>query len=215
MLITQNLTYSYNRNTQFAFPDLDSTGLDSLLILGPSGCGKSTFLHLLGGLLKPDSGRIELNKTDLTALNGRALDKFRGQNIGIIFQKSHLIAALSVWDNLKMPCHLGNTTFDKQLANDLLEKLNIQAHKNKKPFRLSQGEQQRVNIARALMNRPKIVLADEPTSSLDDRNCLEVIDLLKTQAKEHQVQLIIVTHDNRLKEVFAKQIELMPQQTTH
>mgnify|MGYP000085197239 FL=1 len=141
-------------------------------------------------------------------LNEQQLDAYRGSNIGIVFQQSHLIKALNVEENLKTAQYLSGNQQDEATIKALLQKLNL-AHKIKsKPQHLSLGEQQRVSIARALINKPVLILADEPTSSLDDKNCNEVIDLLLSQSKASEASLLIVTHDARLKDRFEQQILL-------
>jgi len=208
MLTSSNLQYSYSTNTSLKFPDIQADKGEHWLILGQSGCGKTTLLHLLAGLLAPKQGKIQISDTDITKLSGAQLDKFRGQNIGIVFQKPHFVKALTVRENLQMAQYLAGVTQDGQRIRTILERLNL-AHKLKsRTDALSEGEKQRVAIARALLNRPAIILADEPTSALDDTNCEEVIQLLKTEATQQQSTLFIVTHDQRLKDNFEHQIVL-------
>ena len=208
MLQTKNLCYSYNNTQVLNFPDLNCKKGENWLLLGQSGSGKTTFLHLLGGLLSPQSGSIRMGDTDMATLKTAALDHFRGQHIGIIFQTAHFIKALTVEENLILAQQLAGFKEDKTLIFSLLQKLNL-AHKLKsKPSELSVGEAQRVAIARALINRPTVILADEPTSALDDKNTDEVIQLLEKQAAEAGATLLIVTHDGRLKNYFKNQIKL-------
>lgn len=208
MIRTESLTFQYHSDLYFKFPDIQHDQQSPLLILGPSGCGKTTLLHLLAGLLQAKSGNIFIDNTNISQLSNKALDKFRGQNIGIVFQQSHFVSALSVWDNLHLPAYLAKVPFDKGFATKLLTDLNILSLKNKQPQELSQGEQQRLALARALINKPKIILADEPSSSLDDTNCFAVVNLLQQQAIQSNAQLVIVTHDQRLKSVFEDRLEL-------
>lgn len=208
MLQTQNLRFSYTRQSTLSFPNLNCLKGEHWLLLGQSGSGKTTLLHLLGGLLRPTSGNIIIDNQYLNELPDSKLDYFRGQHIGIIFQTPHFVQALNVEENLLLAQHLAGKKTDKKRATELLEQLNL-GHKGKsKANNLSQGEQQRVVIARALINNPSIILADEPTSALDDINCHQVMDLLENQAKEQNATLLIVTHDQRLKERFSKQITL-------
>jgi putative ABC transport system ATP-binding protein len=208
MIHSKALSFAYDNKQRFSFPDINCKQGEHLLILGQSGCGKTTLLHLLGGLLRPSTGSIYIGDTDLTALNEQQLDAYRGSNIGIVFQQSHLIKALNVEENLKTAQYLSGNQQDEATIKALLQKLNL-AHKIKsKPQHLSLGEQQRVSIARALINKPVLILADEPTSSLDDKNCNEVIDLLLSQSKASEASLLIVTHDARLKDRFEQQILL-------
>ncbi|MGH1338771.1 MAG: ABC transporter ATP-binding protein [Aureispira sp.] len=208
MIQTKQLSFQYGNQQRFEFPDLHCEQGSHWLILGQSGCGKTTLLHLLGGLMPPVSGSIRIQDQDLARLQGEALDQFRGQNIGIIFQQSHLIKALTVEDNLLTAQYLAGTTQDRTKVRNLLERLNLGDKLQSKPQNLSLGEQQRVAIARALVNDPVLILADEPTSSLDDDNCQEVVNLLLEQSKAYNATLLIVTHDGRLKALFEQQILL-------
>ena len=208
MLQTIDLQYAYTDGQVLRFPDIQLGKGEHWLLLGPSGSGKTTCLHLLGGLLSPQAGSVRIGDTPLETLNSRALDHFRGANIGIIFQKAHFISALTVQDNLLLAQQLAAKKTDKHRISTLLERLGL-GHKLKAyPNTLSAGEQQRVAIARALVNQPMLILADEPTSALDDTNAQEVANLLEEQAAEVQATLLIVTHDNRLKNRFPQQIAL-------
>lgn len=208
MIRTKNLKFQYNAEQQFQFPDMHCKQGSHWLVLGESGCGKTTLLHLLGGLRKPSSGKIVVQNEDISSLSGEALDHFRGQNIGIIFQQSHLIKALTVEENLLTAQYLAGMKQDKEKIKNILTKLNLDDKMTSKPKNLSLGEQQRVAIARALINDPVLILADEPTSSLDDKNCREVVKLLLEQSQNFEATLLIVTHDGRLKELFENQILL-------
>ena len=208
MLQTKDLKFAYNDENSFSFLDMNCEKGSHWLILGQSGCGKTTLLHLIGGLLKSQSGSINVNGTDMSSLSESKLDAFRGKNIGIIFQQSHLIKSLNVEENLMAAQYLSGEKQNSDKVKTILERLNLGAKLKAKPSKLSQGEQQRVAIARALVNSPQLILADEPTSSLDDINCTEVVNLLLEQSKESGATLIIVTHDGRLKSMFENKIEL-------
>jgi len=207
MISTKGLNFKYNEQTSFSFPDINLDKDENLLIIGSSGIGKTTLLHLLAGLLESNSGSITLYGQDISKLNQHQTDKFRGQNIGIVFQKPHFVNSLTVKENLQLAQYLGNKR-DQNRIIDILSSLDILEKENKKPKKLSQGEKQRASIAMAIVNSPKLILADEPTSSLDDENCDRVIKLLKKQASEFKAQLIVITHDNRLKKHFKKSIKL-------
>lgn len=211
MLNAQQLQYSYDGKQVLRFPDIACASGEHWLLLGQSGCGKTTLLHLLGGLLAPRSGSIQVARTDFARLSAAQLDAFRGQHIGIIFQKSHFARALSVEENLLLAQQLAGLRPDRQRAAELLRHLDIGHKMKSRTDRLSQGEQQRVAIARAVINRPKLILADEPTSALDDDNCQEVLALLEREAAQTGATLLIVTHDGRLKEKFTNRINLQPQ----
>ena len=207
MIKTESLKFSYDGNKYFDFPDINLDSGENLLIIGNSGIGKTTLLHLLAGILKPDSGSINISGTDISKFSDTELDKFRGDNIGIVFQKPHFISSLTINENLKLAQYLSSSKTSVD-AKKILESLNINDKYQQKPNQLSEGEKQRASIALALINSPSLILADEPTSSLDDFNCDNVIKLLKTQAKDHKAQLIVITHDARLKKHFKNNLNL-------
>jgi putative ABC transport system ATP-binding protein len=178
------------------------------LILGPSGSGKTTLLHLIAGLLRPSRGRVFVAGQDLNALTPAELDAFRGKTIGIVLQRLHLIAALTVRDNLRLACTLARLPPDPARIDALIADLGLAALAGARPSRLSEGEAQRVAIARAVVNRPALILADEPTSALDDANCAAVLALLRAQAEASGATLVIATHDARLQPFFQHRLEL-------
>lgn len=208
MLETRNLGFSYNRQLSFRFPDITCPSGTTVLITGASGKGKTTLLHLLAGILTPSEGEIKIDTIDITALQGKALDSFRGKKIGIIFQQSHFVQSLTVYENILLASYLSGNKKDHRKAMDLMMQLNIADQAHKKTAALSQGQKQRVSIARAMMNNPGVILADEPTSSLDDEHCFKVAELLSSQAQRANAALVIVTHDKRLKDLFNRIIEL-------
>ena len=207
MIKTESLKFSYDGKKYFDFPDINLDSGENLLIIGNSGIGKTTLLHLLAGILKPESGSINVSGTDISKFSDTELDKFRGDNIGIVFQKPHFISSLTINENLKLAKYLSPSKTSGD-AEKILESLNIKDKYQQKPNQLSEGEKQRASIALALINSPSLILADEPTSSLDDFNCDNVIKLLKTQAKDHKAQLIVITHDARLKKHFKNNLNL-------
>jgi ABC-type lipoprotein export system ATPase subunit len=209
MISTKNITFSYNKDQNFIMPDLFCQAGSTILVTGNSGKGKTTYLHILAGMLQPNSGEILIDNIDFTNLKGSKADKFRGKNIGVVFQKSHFIASLSVLENLEMASWLATGKKHTKRVKELLNKLDILEQAHKQPSQLSVGQQQRVSIARALMNEPKVLLADEPTSSLDDKNADNVIELLESLSKEYKAALIIVTHDSRIKAKFTNQITMV------
>ncbi|MBB4080267.1 putative ABC transport system ATP-binding protein [Lewinella aquimaris] len=214
MLKTHDLTYTYAGNgPSFRFPDLSVAPAEACLLLGPSGAGKSTWLHLLAGLLTPVAGSTVLAGTDYARLSGGALDRFRGRNIGLVLQRPYFLQALTVKENLLIARRSAGLAPDKAGALHVLEQLGIAHHADVRPGRLSVGEQQRVTIARALVNRPQLILADEPTSALDNRNAARVSDLLRQRAADLGAALVVVTHDQRLKDQFDAVVELRP--STH
>ena len=207
MLKTKDLEFNYDNQMFFKFQNIDLNSNENLLIIGESGVGKTTLMHLLAGLLKSNSGSIKLFDKELSQLSSHKLDKFRKNNIGIVFQRSHFVNSLTVKENLQLAQYIANKKDNNRIEN-ILKNLNIFDKSNKKTNQLSQGEKQRASIALAIVNSPKLILADEPTSSLDDNNCLKVIKLIKKQATDFGAQLIVITHDSRLKKHFKKSIEL-------
>ncbi len=208
MFQVKSLTFSYNSKVNFDFPNIQCAADEVLLITGNSGKGKTTLLHLFAGLLRPTSGEIILDETSITSLSEKKLDQFRGENIGLILQQSHFIASLTVLENVVLASWLASGKKAVEKAKQLLRELDLASQMNQLPAELSVGQQQRVSIARALINEPKLLLADEPTSSLDDENALKVAALLKKLAQQYNASLVIVTHDQRLKNLFANQIHL-------
>lgn len=208
MLRTEDVRHTYDHQSWIEIPNFSSAADETHLILGHSGTGKTTLLHILCGILRPTEGNVYINDKDVYSLGQKKLDKFRGDHIGIIFQQPHFISSLSVKENLALAQRLAGKTVNNSTIEASLEKLNIGHKVNAKTKDLSVGEKQRVAIARALINKPLVILADEPTSALDDKNCNEVIDLIQLTAKEAKASLLIVTHDNRLKDIFPNQIHL-------
>lgn len=209
MLQTRALAFSYNSEQSFLFPDLTLEKGESLLVLGESGKGKTTFLNLLAGFIRPSAGNIIIDGTEIHGMSDANLDVFRGRHIGMVFQTAHFVRALNVEENLKMAQLFARSEKKgSAIIRDTLERLNLAKKLKDYPHRLSIGEQQRVAIARAVINQPKVILADEPTSALDDKNCDQVLDLLKEQAEIAGASLVIVTHDKRLKDRIENRVEL-------
>lgn len=208
MLTTKGLVFGYSNQKKYNFPNLECPENETLLIIGPSGSGKTTLLNILALIKKAHSGSLMINGTDLQTLSDKEIVDFRANNIGIVFQKNYFINALNVEDNLLIANYFSSQNIHKDHLLNITNNLGITELLKKKIQFLSGGEQQRVSIARALMNNPKLILADEPTSSLDDDNCHKVISLLESQAKIHKAALVIVTHDARLKNRFNNQINL-------
>lgn len=199
MLKITSLVHSYDQNSKIKYPDWEVEKGDHSAILGNSGSGKTTLLHILGGLLQPMEGTVNIGGTDISEMNQSALDRFRGANIGIVFQKPHLVTSLTVLENLMLSQYLGKKKTDQKEADRIMTQLGIEELGSRKVHQISQGQAQRVSIARALLNKPKLLLADEPTASLDDENCEKVIQLLKSQAEACDSTLLVATHDQRVK----------------
>ena len=208
MLKTVDITFSYNQESSFSFPNITLANNEHLLILGASGIGKTTLLHLLAGILSPKNGNITINEKNISSLNAKKLDAYRGKNIGLIFQNTVAISSLTVFENLKARLFFSKIPSKNQVIDEILKQLDLTQVKNQKPNTLSTGQLQRLGIALGVIHKPNVILADEPTSSLDDKNCELVIDLLKNQAKKSNANLIIITHDQRIKNSFKNTLEL-------
>lgn len=206
MIKIKKLSYKYPDGPLIQFPDFEVKEGESLLVLGESGSGKTTLLHLLAGLLRPSSGEIWVNNTPLSQIDNAQMDQFRGEHIGLVYQKNYFIESLSVLDNLIISPYCTKKSRVKTIA----KRLGILDTLNRYPKQLSVGQQQRASIGRAVMNLPQLLLADEPTGALDYNNCLNVITLLLDEALANNAALVIVTHDDRLKGEVDNSIELFP-----
>ncbi len=167
-------------------------------IVGASGSGKSTLLHILGGVDRPTSGKVYVDGEDVYRLNENALAIFRRRQVGLIYQFYNLIPVLNVEENMTLPILLDRKKVDQTYLNELIETLNLKDRVNHLPNELSGGQQQRVSIGRALMNRPTLLLADEPTGNLDSKAGKEIIELLKLSNKKYHQTIIMITHDHNL-----------------
>jgi putative ABC transport system ATP-binding protein len=167
-------------------------------IIGSSGSGKSTLLHIIGGVDVPTSGNVYLEGQDVYAQSNEKLAIFRRRQVGLIYQFHNLIPTLNVIENITLPILMDKRKVNEERLNDLLNMLGLQERKNHLPNQLSGGQQQRVSIGRALMNAPAVMLADEPTGSLDSRNGREIIKLLKESNKKYGQTLLLVTHDENI-----------------
>ncbi len=208
LLETKNISVLRAGSPPLRFADVSIGKGEKTLILGPSGCGKTTLLSVLAGLLKPSEGSVLFENRDFYALPSRTRDHLRGKNFGFVFQTLHLLPSLTMKQNIVLAADMAGVDADEARLNHLLDTLGLTNKAHRKPEALSQGEQQRAAIARAVLNRPKIIMADEPTSALDDANAEAVIELLNAQAKEADAALVIATHETPITGHFKNIIRL-------
>jgi putative ABC transport system ATP-binding protein len=175
-------------------PELALEAGEHLGLHGPSGTGKTTLLHLIAGILRPDSGTIQLAGHDLGQMPEPALDRLRATHLGCIFQTFNLLQGFTCLENIIMGMAFGPGV-DRAWARHLLDRVGLASHADHRPAQLSTGQQQRIAVARALANRPKLVLADEPTASLDPANAQSALQLIRDLCRENQAALLLVSHD--------------------
>jgi putative ABC transport system ATP-binding protein len=198
LIQTRNLHYAYPGGVELSFPDVDVAQGSMLLLSGPSGCGKSTWLALVAGLVAPTHGTIAVADQELHALKNVAADAWRAGAIGFLPQKLHLTAALTVQENLAMAQWAAGVPEDDRRIQTALQSLGVADLAGRKPGQLSGGQAQRVALARAVLLQPRVILADEPTASLDDEAAADAVALLLATARTHQATLVIATHDARV-----------------
>ena len=207
-LKSQNIAVSREGSPPLVFPDLSISAGNSVLLLGPSGSGKTTLLSVLAGLLKPSKGQVLIEDSDLYAMPSAGRDHVRGQGFGFVFQTLHLLPSLTLAQNILLAADMAGAKPEQGRLEHLLSTLRLADKAHRKPDALSQGEQQRAAIARAVLLKPKIIMADEPTSALDDANANRVMDLLEEQAESTGAALFMATHDGRIKARFQTIINL-------
>lgn len=202
ILRVENLKKTYGKgNTLVRALDGINFKIDKgefVAIVGASGSGKSTLLHLLGGVDKPTSGKIIIDGEDVYNLNETNLAIFRRRQVGLIYQFYNLIPILNVTENITLPILLDGKTPDETYLKELVETLGLENRIKHLPNELSGGQQQRVSIGRALMNRPALLLADEPTGNLDSKSSKDIIELLKLSNQKYKQTIIMITHDHNL-----------------
>ncbi len=177
-------------------------------IVGRSGSGKSTLLHLIGGLDRPDAGKVRIEGKDIFALKDERLAEFRRKKIGFVFQDYNLIPSLNVWENIVLPLGLDNRKVRRQDVEEVLVKIGLADKAEAMPNVLSGGQKQRTAIARALITRPALILADEPTGNLDSQTELEVISLMKSCVTDFGQTLVMITHDEMIAQMADRVIEI-------
>ena len=191
--------------------DIDRFVLDEkeqVALTGQSGSGKSTLLHVISGIMRPDAGRVRICGTEITRLGEAATDRLRADTLGLVFQQFNLLPGFTALENVLVAMSFGSGKPDRWRAADLLSSVGLGHRLHHKPAELSIGQQQRVAVARALANRPRMVLADEPTASVDTAHQNQVIDLLTTTCAEHDVALLVVTHSPDVAARFPRQLRL-------
>ena len=208
MVQVEGLEQRYGNEVALRVPRWQIQAGEQWLILGPSGCGKSTLLHVLAGLQRPSAGMVSVFGQDLIAAPQAQIDRWRGASVGIVLQALHLVAHLSVRGNLRLAQYLAHAPQDDAAIDRALSALGVADKATSRPRELSQGEQQRVAVARAVVNGPRLLLADEPTASLDDEAASRAIDLLLGEAGRRAATLVVATHDARVKARFAHQLDL-------
>jgi len=211
MFAVDNLVHAYEERDVLRVASWRAEQGAHWLILGPSGSGKTTLLHALAGILKPTAGSITVAEQDFGVLSPAELDRFRGRHIGMVLQRLHLVSSLTVLNNLLLAQYMAGEAQSAARAREVLGSLDLADKANAHPHELSHGQAQRVAVARAVVNKPKLLLADEPTSNLDDARCMQALDLLQAQAKACGATLVIATHDGRIKSKVANRFELQSQ----
>ena len=202
ILETKNLVKYYGTGENLV-KAIDHTDIriepgEFVAVVGRSGSGKSTLLHMLGGLDRPDSGKVLIEGRDIFRLKDERLAVFRRRKIGFIFQSYNLVPSLNVWENIVLPIGLDGRKVDQEYVMDIIRRIGMEDRLHALPNTLSGGQQQRVAIARALASRPAIILADEPTGNLDSRTEIEVVNLLKNCVTEYGQTLVMITHDESI-----------------
>ena len=202
ILQTTNLKKYYGAKTNIT-KALDGVSLsieegEFIAIIGTSGSGKSTLLNLIGGLDSPTSGQVIVDGKDLSTLDDEQLTIFRRRKIGFIFQNYNLVPVLNVYENIVLPVELDGSTVDHKFMNEVVQMLGLENHLQSRPNNLSGGQQQRVAIARSLVSKPAIILADEPTGNLDSKTSCDVLELLKITSQKFHQTIVIVTHNSEI-----------------
>ena len=203
MIISQNIKKSFGNLHVLKGIDVEIKEGEIVCIIGASGAGKTTFLQILGTLDRPDSGEVRYNNINAFNLKEKQLSKFRNKNIGFVFQFHHLLPEFTALENVCIPAFIAKTSraVAEKKANELLQFFNLGERLDHKPSELSGGEQQRVAVARALINDPKVILADEPSGNLDSKNKKELHKLLQSLRDEYNQTIVIVSHDKLVEKI--------------
>ncbi len=204
----KNIKFSYDQTAILDISELQVKKGEVVFLFGPSGSGKSTLLELFAGILKPQSGDLIVEDKNLAKMTLTQLDEFRAENIGYIFQSFNLIPYLSVLENIKLPFLFQKQEVDEKELDHLIDSLGLRKFIDRAVSQLSVGQQQRVAVARALLKKPKIILADEPTSALDYDHRENFLKLLFTLCREHKITVVFVSHDRSIEKLFDRAIHL-------
>ena len=210
MFQLRDVRHAYNGVDALQVRDFLAEQGEHWLVLGPSGSGKTTLLHILAGFLKPSFGEVIVAGNALGKLKMAQLGRFRGRHIGIVLQRLHLVGSLTVAENLLLAQYFSGLGENLSRVHEVLDDLGMRHKAEAYPHELSFGQAQRVAVARAVVNRPTVLLADEPTSNLDDEHCVQTLDLLEAQARACSATLMIATHDQRIRARFKNQFILRP-----
>lgn len=209
MLVLENVKKSYREPDGRALPVLDIPRFavaeaEQMVLVGRSGCGKSTLLHVIAGISRPDAGSIKIDGRDIARLSESGADKVRAAMLGYVFQTFNLLPGFTALENVLLGMTFARQRYHPQRARDLIDRVGLSHRSDHKPSQLSVGEQQRVAVARALANRPKLLLADEPTANVDPANQQNIIDLIRGVCTEEGVALVLVTHATEVAQQFER-----------
>ena len=199
MLLLENVKKSYveangSRLEILDIPHFEVANGEQMVLIGRSGCGKSTLLQVVSGISRADTGSVKINGLDITRLTEAGRDRFRAEHLGYVFQTFNLLPGFTALENVLLGMTFASGRYDRSRAKQLLERVGLSHRSSHKPTELSVGEQQRVAVARALANRPKLLLADEPTANVDPGHQQQIVDLIRSTCDEEQVSLLMVTH---------------------
>jgi putative ABC transport system ATP-binding protein len=207
MLLIKDIKKTYIEPDGSPLPILDiphfqADAGEQLVLVGKSGSGKSTLLHIFAGISRPDEGTVQINNVDITRLPEPGRDRFRAENVGYVFQTFNLLPAFTALENVVLGMTFARGKKDVRRAQELLKRVGLNHRQQHKPGALSVGEQQRVAVARALANRPKLLLADEPTANVDTSHQQQVVDLIRASCEQENVTLVLVTHSQEVAQQF-------------
>ncbi len=209
MLKLENIKKSFLQPDKKRVPILDIPTFEigageQVVLIGPSGCGKTTMLHTIAGITQPDSGNVFLDHVELTRYSEAARDRIRADKLGYVFQTFNLLPGFSAYENVMLGMTFASKKKSPERARKLLDQVGLSHRLHNKPNQLSVGEQQRVAVARALANRPALLLADEPTANVDPGNQQQIVDLIKASCRSENIALLIVTHSMEVAEQFER-----------